>query len=336
MLQDRESCSPELRVIKTEVEVDTDLLTEHPVFYFSDGHVILKCSNILFRVNHSLLSIQSHKLRDMLHRKADSPTLRGALLVELDDDPADVEAFLAVLYHRLQFKFAEFNAATFPQVAGVLRLATKYEVESLRANIMTDVIGPIYPTLLNNYLSRQALQNAILQGGRMLVKEANPAMAITLLREVQCKDRLLLGTLFYDLSARLASLEGAPSVYLRNLSDADADRLIIGVARLRWTQAMCSHLPKLRINELQMQNPHHNASACYTIIDNFWTSCAIPILLRQPHTSWPVEAWNNVKVNMEHNLQQRICSHCYALLHSYVTTKELSLWNDLAGIFDLV
>jgi hypothetical protein len=66
----------------------------------SDGSVILQAKNIQFRVHWSVLARHSSIFSDMqgLPQPADQPNVDGCPVVELSDDPKDVEYLLKALY----------------------------------------------------------------------------------------------------------------------------------------------------------------------------------------------------------------------------------------------
>lgn len=66
----------------------------------SDGSVILQAANTQFRVHWSVLARHSSVFRDMQGspQPADQHTIDGCPVVELADDPVDVEYLLRALY----------------------------------------------------------------------------------------------------------------------------------------------------------------------------------------------------------------------------------------------
>ena len=119
--------------------------TRHADLWFSDGSVVLRAEETLFRVHMSQLSRHSVFFRDLfsLPQPASSDklsnvdpsgvlsTVEGCPVLHLDDSAQDVANLLIALYDGPTFGNNDRN--DFAVVSGILRLSTKYLVDALRA-----------------------------------------------------------------------------------------------------------------------------------------------------------------------------------------------------------
>ncbi|KAJ7809053.1 hypothetical protein B0H14DRAFT_2460648 [Mycena olivaceomarginata] len=98
--------------------------------WMSDGNVILQVGNKQFRVHWSVLALHSHVFRDMqgLPQPEDQPIVDGCPVVELFDDPVDVEYLLKVLYTPT---FLSRKVLPLPAVGALIRLGRKYGFKDL-------------------------------------------------------------------------------------------------------------------------------------------------------------------------------------------------------------
>lgn len=130
----------------------------HPDLWFSDGSVVLKSDNIMFRVHMSVLSRHSVFFRDMFTLPQPIPaasssnsnhsqdeTVEGCPVVLLQDSADDLTSLLVALYDGTTF--GDNGREDFKVVAGILRLSSKYMVDSLRTKALTHLTDAWPPTL---------------------------------------------------------------------------------------------------------------------------------------------------------------------------------------------
>ncbi|KAJ7307063.1 hypothetical protein DFH08DRAFT_1051824 [Mycena albidolilacea] len=115
----------------------------------SDGSVILQAANTQFRVHWSVLARHSSVFRDMqgLPQPADQPTLDGCPVVELADDPVDVEYLLRALYIPTFYCQKELPLAV---VGAFIRLGRKYDFMDLYDSAVVRLMSRC-PTTLEEY-----------------------------------------------------------------------------------------------------------------------------------------------------------------------------------------
>ncbi|KAF8216802.1 hypothetical protein K438DRAFT_1925832 [Mycena galopus ATCC 62051] len=98
--------------------------------WFSDGNVVLQAADTQFRVHWGVLAMHSSIFCDMqgLPQPPDQPRIDGCPVVELFDDPVDVEHLLKALYIPA---FHCQNTLPLSVVAALIRLGRKYDFKYL-------------------------------------------------------------------------------------------------------------------------------------------------------------------------------------------------------------
>ncbi|KAJ7610474.1 hypothetical protein FB45DRAFT_844591 [Roridomyces roridus] len=101
--------------------------------WFSDGTLVIQAETKLFRVAGGILAARSSVFKDMLSipQPSDQAAIDGCPSVFLHDSAQDVEYFLKAIFDSSFFERPPVKT-TFPIVAGVLRLSTKYDIGFLR------------------------------------------------------------------------------------------------------------------------------------------------------------------------------------------------------------
>ncbi|EPS99145.1 hypothetical protein FOMPIDRAFT_44312, partial [Fomitopsis schrenkii] len=122
-------------------DFERKILLNHPTLYYDDGNVILRSKSTLFRVHRSILYKNSPVFRELFERREDTQpeTLRGCMHIALDDSKEEVEALLNVIYDGFHNDFPELNVITFPTLANIYRMATKYRINRARADILARI-----------------------------------------------------------------------------------------------------------------------------------------------------------------------------------------------------
>ncbi|KAJ7133798.1 hypothetical protein C8R46DRAFT_1362338 [Mycena filopes] len=129
----------------------TDAHTSVEGLWFNDGTLVLQAGTAAFRVYAGFLAERSPVFHDMLqfpqpeggHRIEDCP------VVELSDDKHDLEYFLRALFDH-EF-FPPYPAKTdFNTMSGIIRLSTKYQVDTLRKRGLVH-LSSAFPTDISQY-----------------------------------------------------------------------------------------------------------------------------------------------------------------------------------------
>ncbi|KAJ6519077.1 hypothetical protein C8R45DRAFT_1085135 [Mycena sanguinolenta] len=105
-------------------------ITRSKRWFFDDGNVVLQAGNTQFRVHWGVLALHSSVFRGMqgLPQPPDQPSVDGCPVVELSDNPADVDYLLKALYIPA---FHCKKLLSVPILGAFLRLGRKYEFKYL-------------------------------------------------------------------------------------------------------------------------------------------------------------------------------------------------------------
>ena len=153
--------------------------SQHVELWFSDGSVVLQAESTLFRVHKSQLARRSIVFSDMFtlpqpvvstsHATFSDESHEGCPVVRLHDTAADVANLLLALYDGpCVFSWSEENDSTdairrtfgdndpndFAIVSGILRLSTKYAMDSLRSKAIAH-LNIAWPTTLKGWDLRE-------------------------------------------------------------------------------------------------------------------------------------------------------------------------------------
>ncbi|KAI0291652.1 hypothetical protein B0F90DRAFT_1648531 [Multifurca ochricompacta] len=181
---------------------------KHADLWFCDGSVILQAECTLFRVHKSQLSRRSVVFSDMftLPQPAVTTTAHvtflddvyeGCPIVKLHDSAEDVTNLLLALYDGPKFNDNDPN--DFAIVSGILRLSTKYAMDSLRSKAIAH-LNIAWPTSLKGWDLREDMAHAydLTSPTEHASLYPSPIDVINLSRETNVPS--LLPAAFYDLS----------------------------------------------------------------------------------------------------------------------------------------
>ncbi|KAJ7447507.1 hypothetical protein B0H11DRAFT_2082381 [Mycena galericulata] len=141
-----------------DVEQDTEptQLVRSSEVWFDDGTVVLQAEKTLFRVYRGVLAAQSPIFRDTFAipqpPAQDSETYEGCPLVLLHDSAHDLKLFLMAIHDAGYLINSPVDGMK--TLSGLLKLATKYDVEHIRTR-MISILTTIYPSSLTEWRSRK-------------------------------------------------------------------------------------------------------------------------------------------------------------------------------------
>ncbi|KZT64974.1 hypothetical protein DAEQUDRAFT_814595 [Daedalea quercina L-15889] len=355
--------------VALDEDAERKVLLDHPTLYYDDGNVILSSGSTLFRAHKSILSKHSPVLRVLFDRREDTKTetLRGCLHVALDDTKEEVEALLNVIYDGFRIDFPELTVVTFPVLANIFRMATKYRIGRARADIL-ERIKEEWPFDLAKHDEKQnaktqaalrrkqeqqeqqrqamagapgALGGAQLDAAILLEQEelaVPPAAVITLLRDGGCADKEILAPLFYALSCSTWQLAlGALGHRISQLPHADIERFITGLEHVRSAFASLA-VASPPLNALQ---PHQGWESCQNGMLRFRQSSMLSLLLVEHAATArrPLEALNAVVALVRqpgHLATYGICAACANQVLADLSRRRSDLWNQMPTHFGLV
>ncbi|TCD70989.1 hypothetical protein EIP91_000487 [Steccherinum ochraceum] len=109
---------------------------EHGDIWFADGSVVLIAENKGFKVYQGILSRHSEVFKDMfaLPQPADAESCDGCPVVRMQDTAKDLGTFLSALHDSTARYLNPTKILPFDEVSTMLRLGSKYNVESMRAD----------------------------------------------------------------------------------------------------------------------------------------------------------------------------------------------------------
>ncbi|KAJ6519033.1 hypothetical protein C8R45DRAFT_885281 [Mycena sanguinolenta] len=130
-------------------------ITSRPVtLWIEDGNVVLAVGNTQFRVHWSTLARHSPFFRHMqgLPQPGDEPNIDGCPVVQLSDDPTDVEYLLSSLYNPT---FLLQQRLPLRCIGALIRLGRKYDFKGL-LDFATDRLTAEFPATLAEYDAMRA------------------------------------------------------------------------------------------------------------------------------------------------------------------------------------
>ncbi|KAJ7617965.1 hypothetical protein FB45DRAFT_840759 [Roridomyces roridus] len=135
------------------MDSESSPLVRSSELWFDDGTVILQAENTLFRAYRGVLAAQSPVFKDTfsIPQPKEQETVDGCPLLQVHDSARDFEMFLSALHDAGYF--AHHPVDGLDTVTRFLRLSTKYDVEHLRAR-MVSILDAIYPSSLTEWLVR--------------------------------------------------------------------------------------------------------------------------------------------------------------------------------------
>ncbi|KAF8198757.1 hypothetical protein K438DRAFT_1966720 [Mycena galopus ATCC 62051] len=127
-------------------------ITKVENLWFKDCGLVIRASNVVFRLSGEILAAKSPIFRDMLQipQPSDGETIEGCPVVCLPDDPTDTTAFLRAIFDS-EF-FEPYPSETdFDTIHGVLKLSNKYMVDYLRRRALVH-LSCRYPTTFDGWM----------------------------------------------------------------------------------------------------------------------------------------------------------------------------------------
>ena len=162
----------------------TSTFTRHSILWFSDGSIVLRAEQTLFRVHVSQLALHSSFFRTLFTLPqpysdkvplTDIPSQYvpdGCLALRVYDTAEDVANFLTAIY--LGPTFGTNDPADFRVQAGILRLSHKYEVEKLREKALAH-ISTAWPSSLKAWDTREEVARSFETASKKHRRERYPS-----------------------------------------------------------------------------------------------------------------------------------------------------------------
>ncbi|KAF7316046.1 BTB domain-containing protein [Mycena indigotica] len=283
--------------------------------WMSDGDVILQAESTQFRINKDVLRRHSPVFESMfsLPLPKDEPTIEGCPVVCVEDSAQDWELFLETLYD----PFKHTHLWPFNIVAAMLRLGTKYQMESARNNAVSRLRRRYHTTLAGWALTEPILTESdeflplrVLQ----LVYECDVQTCIPSVA-YECLEDWTLAELLDD---RILDATGQAIV----LSPHIKRLLAVGFERLTAVQRR-QHL-WLGTEDVVPTTTCESKASC--------------IKRRGPHLQKLLQMaadTQGVDVFRPWTLPKSLCSRCDRAAQAEFNSQRKKAWEGLPGCFDL-
>ncbi|KAF5351771.1 hypothetical protein D9756_007750 [Leucocoprinus leucothites] len=231
-------------------------MLHHGDLSFEDGNVALLAANTAFFVHRGVLSRHSPVLAEAMATLDPAIEVSGCPLLTLDENPDDLAHFLYALYDgvtRLRYDPSDFDI-----VLATLHLATKYQAQKIREDVLRGMT-PSWPKTLTQWEIREAAATNPNGLYKPRLFYPHPIMIINLARETNIPE--LLPSAFYDLCrcapSDIASGYTCPRTStLHLLSPTDLMNILKG------KEHASRYLSTFVVNELEGRQP--SAACIYT------------------------------------------------------------------------
>ncbi|TDL25285.1 hypothetical protein BD410DRAFT_826570 [Rickenella mellea] len=350
------------------------------LWYF-DGNLVVAATDMeekkryLFKVHKSVLASHSPIWKDIFDlpqapatSKGDkSDTFEGLPLMVFPDAASDVEDLFSFMYMIRHIPHEILKVDTVDEVAGALRLSTKYDIEHLMARIV-GVLESDWPKKLCDWDVREKYVNHLLiekDGEDMDKYFAEPAALIRIATE--CNVLAVLPAAFYHLSRvywRVQPSEGATGVStgavsaiartakVEILEAKDLRRLIVGREALRAEVLDFLYRVKRSRDEGHIATCKLTSKAeplvwpCKKGLNDWWTNHALnyvlncdkddmhPINLYDPLASLTKLAMDITDWNFLSSAK-RPCSTCRGWAANEILAERLKIWESLPRMFGI-
>ncbi|KAF9808580.1 hypothetical protein IEO21_07824 [Rhodonia placenta] len=309
---------------------------KHEDFWLSDGNIILAADNedenatVLYKCHRSMLARHSPVFKDMfdLPQPVESQEeIYGISLLRLHDKPKDVESLLRAIHDPMLFALDKFASNAVDLLGGAIKLSTKYEMDSLRADILQ---SDIQTWMRRPQIVKQSSKGAVFQDpGECYVLPISEARIPEALRAA-----------FYELH-RLYDGRGHTRICrVNDLTTGDLHRLVMGRERLRMVVTAILTDDSLYEDELYAMHfatVDFNGSKeiCRKHVEDWWDKKAERLafddlaLLNDPFIE--LNRLAN-EIEEEHTL---MCSGCAGEVSAFIRSSRKELWDSLDRFFDL-
>ncbi|TDL17684.1 hypothetical protein BD410DRAFT_794159 [Rickenella mellea] len=324
--------------------------THHPTLYLPTGDVVLSATTarkarLFFRIHIFMLARQSPVFQDMFTFVGQNDLYEDTPHIHMEDNARDLEGLLQVLYDPTVLPYKHHDPNTPVRVLGVLKLATKYQFDTLRERIVNHFQAD-WPRTLYEWDASEALvevmDGQVEAGGPYLDDMMpEPGAAIQLAR--QCDIPQILPAAFYHLS-RLSMKQdwdecrngGEASVYLVSsertarwylLSREDFRCLLAGREALH---QFVLESPQLRIIEpsqhcLFPANCRHRRVDVWKMLEVDYLKGTDPLgtLRKYCASKYSDKGF------------KELCAECYQDIRAQLREVRVKLWNRLPEFFSL-
>ncbi|KDQ62284.1 hypothetical protein JAAARDRAFT_203451, partial [Jaapia argillacea MUCL 33604] len=367
MMPETRSSSKRRRTMDGSVDADVTIsessqpaqnptVVKSDTIWFFDGNIVLQATDEaehtqhLFKCHKSILAKHSSIFDDVFglpQSQESSEQFEGVPLVRLPDSADDLRDLLELLYDPIRIPHEKHAAETVGNVAGVLRLATKYDIAPLRQRLIEVLERDWSRTLRGWDQNISEIDELMLskQGGNFDDFLPEPASLIRLAQE--CKVPSVLTSAYYQLcrvyDSRTPEDEEKRFAEIDLLSASDLRRFIKGREALRleirrFLVSISSNkrpAASITCNLSPGKNKDgHTIWGCKTKLRQWVTSTAFDELCGTMSDD-PLSRMS-VMVRKAGNLSDKeVCVNCRIWLSQTIRTKREELWLALGDYFEV-
>ncbi|KAJ7267680.1 hypothetical protein B0H12DRAFT_1010194 [Mycena haematopus] len=291
--------------------------TRYEDFWFHDGSIVILVGPLMFRVHQTVLSTHSEVFAGLFalpqppSGTKGQEMIEGCHVVELHDKADDFVDMLKGIYNPSHFDtLPEELGDVLTWISGMLRLSTKYMINTLRQRCIA-ILKARFPTTFATY-------NAMISSSHRKHYKSDEVMRAVLLAQ-ECNLRDILPYAYYCV-ARMG--------LTRLVADSPADIswrektiCLVGRERLRWAEMSLSH---------SFLFAFQRAPGCVSP-----PQCGIA---RGPHKEWRVlEAARSPNPLKLYTRWQalNVCAQCVAHAQAQHQAGREEVWQHLPVIFEL-
>ncbi|GJE88202.1 BTB/POZ domain-containing protein [Phanerochaete sordida] len=325
--------------------------------WFADGNVIVRagpgCTGdgpvYGFRCHSSVLAARSPVFADMFQLpNAAGDRFEGAECVDLPDDAEDVRGLLRYLYGSIDMQplIILRHADTLKVISGPLRLAAKYDMESVTRELVP-VLERDWPLTYDAWVHAE-------KGVRLLHSDVppgeqnhqDPAAAVRLAMDLRL--RAVLPAAFYGLSGLATRRPLRARAHERwadgaLLTPADVARLTIGRERVaRYLQDTLFRSAEDEIHEIAEEVYHsreRERDDCAVNLAKWWAR-AHPTAAHM-YSIGPLAALKELRDELESEVPdhdetfEHVCRACRRAFSGELEDEARTFWDKLPELFDL-
>ncbi|TRM55384.1 hypothetical protein BD626DRAFT_527591 [Schizophyllum amplum] len=281
-------------------------LSAVPDLWFDDGNIVIVAGSWSFRLRRGILAFQSSVFRDMfsLPPSGSQDVYDGCPLINVSDDPNDMEHFLKAVYFPQYFPPGISQEVEFGVLRAVLGLAQKFDVPFLRRRALC---------ILSDAYSTDA------DGGRRDHPSLDCLLAeIALAREVNAI--WLLPRLYYEVSYADASdiIIGCQEASDKELRNSVLILCFAGLQRIR-----AAFEPNFMIN------PASSCSSRAKCTQRRWIAFGKTFHLRDTPQLF-------FSYSFTEDVDSGACASCQVAIITDLHTRRKELWDAIPGFYGLL
>ncbi|TDL17688.1 hypothetical protein BD410DRAFT_544472 [Rickenella mellea] len=326
-------------------ESESSASRNHETLYLPAGDLVLSSTmsnggRVLFRVHRFMLAHHSPVFADMFllpSTEGSNETYDGVSLIYMPDATEDIEALLQIFYDPSYLPYKRNDIDLPHSTYRALKLAVKYEVETVRKRIVEQVKA-MWPATLDEWDAIQDLYTSKLQSGDVPASGLLPEPVILILISKYAEVSHALPTAFYHLSRMKTSLHWIddtgntvpPFRFARwnDLNREDLWRVLKGREMLSqyMRKSFCQW-----VTESKFRHPECTTrKLCKEALDTMWRDMGSEFL----DTHDALNALRLIARPSSSN-KHKFCSKCLEHNTNLLTRIRKAIWKSMAEIFEL-